>query len=165
MNHNLQFFCKQFYDTNNQRQKTLRGLGNSYRYLWKRSRNLANLELSIKYQIEVVGKEDNSKIFDLTFLAGILLQKYVRHTKNNKIKNDLKNINSKIAKELKKKNQLNTNSEIQACYTVAEYNKTMNDETREIKYLRKILDKVGEAKIEDNRKSLKTIEQKTKEWF
>ena len=41
----------------------------------------------------------------------------------------------------------------------------MNDETREIKYLRKILDKVGEAKIEDNRKSLKTIEQKTKEWF
>ena len=81
------------------------------------------------------------------------------------MKNDLKKINSKIAKELKKKNQLNTNSEIQACYTVAEYNKTMNDETREIKYLRKILDKVGEAKIEDNRKSLKTIEQKTKEWF
>ena len=53
-----------------------------------------------------MGKEDNSEIFDLTFLAGILLQKYVHHTKNNKIKNDLKKINSKIAKELKKKKSI-----------------------------------------------------------
>ena len=155
MNHNLQFFCKQFYDTNNQRQKTLRGLGNSYRYLWKRSRNLANLELSIKYQTELVGKEDNSKIFDLTFLADTLLQKYVHHTKDNKIKNDLKKIHNKIEKELNKK-QLILNSEIQTCYRVAEYYKEMNNDTKEIAYLRNILDKVGAAKFG---KSLKTIEK------
>ena len=98
---------KECYNTNKQRQKNLVRLGYFVSLsIWKRSRNLANLELSIKYQIEVVGKEDNSKIFDLTFLAGILLQKYLRHTKNNKIKNDLKKINSKIAKELKKKKSI-----------------------------------------------------------
>ena len=99
---------KECYNTNKQRQKNLVRLGYFVSLsIWKRSRNLANLELSIKYQIEVVGKEENSKIFDLTFLAGILLQKYVCHTKNNKIKNDLKKINSKIAKELKKKKKIN----------------------------------------------------------
>ena len=40
----------------------------------------------------------------------------------------------------------------------------MNNDTKEIAYLRNILDKVGAAKFEDNRKSLKTIE-KTKERF
>ena len=35
----------------------------------------------------------------------------------------------------------------------------MNNDTKEIAYLRNILDKVGAAKFEDNRKSLKTIEK------
>ena len=110
-----------------------------------------------------MGKEDNSKIFDLTFLADTLLQKYVHHTKDNKIKNDLKKIHNKIEKELNKE-QLILSSEIQTCYRVAEYYKEMNNYTKEIEYLRKILDKVDAAKFEDNRKSLKTIE-KTKKRF
>ena len=143
------------YNTNNQRQKALRGLGSVYLTLWNNSTRDKYLDLSIKYRSELVSKEDNSKIFDLTNLAESLLCKY-SFKKDEKMKKDLKRIYSRITRELNKK-QLNTDSEIETCFRIAKYHKKMNNETEEIKYLGNILGKVGEAKKENNSNTSQNI--------
>ena len=146
---------KECYNTNNQRQKSLRGLGVLYENLWNSSRSLENLELSIKYRTELVDKTDNSKIFDLTCLADTLLQKY--NKKNEKIET----IYTKIIDELNEK-QLNTSSEIETCYQLAKYYRVLNIENEEITYLGKIFEKDGEAKFENNSKTLELIDKAKK---
>ena len=67
---------KECYDVDNRRQKSLRGLGLYLSRSKVSKEKLENLNSSIKYYIELVGIDNNTKIFDLTGLGGSLLYKY-----------------------------------------------------------------------------------------
>ena len=152
---------KECYKVDNQRQKTLRGLGLLYRSLWYENKeNFEHFKSSIKYQNDLVNREDNTKVFDLTNLATTLLYGY-QYKKDNKLKKEFKKINDKIIKMVKDK-QLNLNAEIETCYRIANFNKEManeKEENEEINYLRKVLDKIGEPKAEYKSGALEFIKK------
>ena len=171
----IQLFEK-CYEKDNSRQKTLRGLGYSYRSLFwifekkkisetQRSfvigpeKGFKNIQLSIQFLTELVNQKDNTKIFDHVHLADTLLEKYKYKEKNqiNLERNELeklKEMYNKITKKMKKNEQ--ENSEIQACYKISLFFKEFPKGDEEVEWLKKALENVTE---EEKFKQKKIIEK------
>ena len=167
----IQLF-KECYEKDNSRQKTLRGLGLLYLFLWKKDKKkIENIEKSIKYRTELVELKDNRKIFDNVDLADTYLKKYKKMKMNDKNRQRIRKEIKKIGKEINEKfneiiekmnNNENPNSDIQACYKISLFFKEFPKGDKEVEWLKNVLENEFHAIEEENYKP-KTIIKDAKE--
>ena len=161
----IQLF-KECYEKDSSRQKTLRGLGLSYYYLWDKNKKIEIIDKSIIYQTELVKLKDNTKIFDQVNLADTYLKKYKNMEMNDKNRQGVrKKINEKFNEIIKKMNdneQEISNSEIQACYKISLFYEEFPKGDKEVEWLKKVLEKEYHAIEEENYNPNKFIEKTKK---